>query len=63
MSERCRSFVFFLTNERTIFHRVVACLMALCDWSKEKGYEALHLYCLATLFLLAQVHNVWFVFV
>ncbi|CAM9217519.1 unnamed protein product, partial [Sphacelaria rigidula] len=34
--------------------RVVACLMPLCEWSVESGYQNLHIYCLATLYLLSQ---------
>lgn len=34
--------------------------MPLCEWSRDHGYESLHSYCLATLYLLSQVgHSVW----
>lgn len=31
--------------------------MPLCEWSRENGYESLHSYCLATLYLLSQVKH------
>lgn len=31
--------------------------MPLCEWSRESGYETLHVYCLATLYLLSQVRK------
>eukprot|EP00752_Nemacystus_decipiens_P007651 g6840.t1 len=34
--------------------RVVPSLMSLCEWSRENGFQSLHLYCLATLYLLSQ---------
>ncbi|CAM9203456.1 unnamed protein product, partial [Hapterophycus canaliculatus] len=34
--------------------RVVSCLTPLCEWSRDQDYQQLHLYCLATLYLLSQ---------
>lgn len=38
--------------------RIVSSLMPLCEWSREHEYESLHLYGLATLYLLSQVVDV-----
>lgn len=37
--------------------RIVSCLIPLCEWSREHQHESLHLYCLATLYLLSQVDD------
>lgn len=42
-------------SRRVVNFRVVSCLVPLCEWSREHDYESLHLYCLATLYLLSQV--------